>query len=437
MANLPVRSMCNLKEFIAEDRGALTVFGLYLFVVMAIISGVAIDYSNLITARTQLQVTADAVAHAALYNRDKMDAADAKVEALALVEASMPAERFGLVISEDDIVFGDYDYVTDKFTADEDSRSAVLVTSSRLREKTNAVTSLMLQLVAAYDWNVGTRSIAVTFRPTCLREGFVADGVVDIQSNNGFSNGFCIHSNAYVSLNSNNTFEAGTIISMPDTGDIDLPGSGWKTNTGLKEALREGAYRMRLINNIEALIDDLRIYGSRRMPSYITSSTIEYRSAKTYSTSDFVEGRIHVLNCSSATIDATTPLSNVVIVANCPIKFANSSAIENVIVATTDTSSKSINSPQNLRVGRDDACAAGGGAQLITLGSMDFAAGLQMYGGQLIAKQDINFAANADGIMGASMIAGGSVDGTSNMQMGFCGSGMENSFEAEYFRIAR
>lgn len=68
---------------------------------------------------------------------------------------------------------------------------------------------------------------------------------------------------------------------------------------------------------------------------------------------------------------------------------------------------------------------------------MSFASGLMVFGSQLIASGDIDFAANANGIMGASMIAGGRIDGTSNMDMGFCGSGMENNYEANYFRLAR
>ena len=41
----------------------------------------------------------------------------------------------------------------------------------------------------------------------------------------------------------------------------------------------------------------------------------------------------------------------------------------------------------------------------------------------------------AEGIEGASMIAGGLISGTSNMSMGFCGKSVEG-YEAEYFRLA-
>ena len=40
--------------------------------------------------------------------------------------------------------------------------------------------------------------------------------------------------------------------------------------------------------------------------------------------------------------------------------------------------------------------------------------------------------ANADGIVGASVVAGGGISGTSNRARGFCGTGVK-----DYFRLAR
>lgn len=35
------------------------------------------------------------------------------------------------------------------------------------------------------------------------------------------------------------------------------------------------------------------------------------------------------------------------------------------------------------------------------------------------------------------MISAQWIEGTSNMEMAFCGTGMENNFEAEYFRLTQ
>jgi len=129
-------------------------------------------------------------------------------------------------------------------------------------------------------------------------------------------------------------------------------------------------------------------------------------------------------------------ISEVVIVTTCEVSLANNLVVYDANIATTNTSAKSINSPSGLVVGQDDGSADVGGAQLLTLGGMNFAADLHVFGSQLIAVGDIEFAANANGVEGASMIAGGMLSGTSNMTMGFCGSGMEDNFEASYFRLA-
>jgi len=108
-----------------------------------------------------------------------------------------------------------------------------------------------------------------------------------------------------------------------------------------------------------------------------------------------------------------------------------------VVIVNESTSAKSFNAASGIQIGRDDNCAEGGGAQLVTRGGIDIPAQLKMFGGQMIAAQDVAFTAEADGIQGASIISGGRIDGTANSVMGFCaGEGMEDNFEAEYFRLA-
>ena len=78
----------------------------------------------------------------------------------------------------------------------------------------------------------------------------LAEDVVEIQSNNSYFNGFCIHSNSWVEVNNNNFFEPGTIVSMPDMDDLVVPNDGLdeEKNEGLVDALREGKYRICLVN---------------------------------------------------------------------------------------------------------------------------------------------------------------------------------------------
>ncbi len=428
--------------FLGEETGAMTVFGIFVFMVMAVLSAVAVDVANLMAARNQLQVAADVAGHSALYYRDiepGLTTTEVKLKAIETAQYGMPSATFGEVLEETDITFGDWDHEAQTFTQDDASRNAVMVTTSRLAAKSNSVGSLLFNFVGVSDFDIVTPAVFTTYRPMCFREGFVADGVVDLQSNNGYANGFCIHSNDHVEMNSNNTFEAGTVVSMPDENSIVLPQSGFETNAGLEAALRSGYYRLRIINRIDDIIDAMRDGDLEYLPDYINSYTAVTLSKKTLTEADLLPGKRYIWNCSglgNPTINSTTKIENVVIVADCAIKFGGGTVLENVRIATTSTSSKSINSPASLQIGLDDNCAEGGDVQIVTKGGMEFAADLMLYGSQLIAERDIEFTANADGIEGASMVAGGTISGTSNMTMGFCGTGMTNNFEAEYFRLA-
>lgn len=421
------------------DDGGITAFGLFFMIISIMLGGLAIDISNVMTARTRLQVAADAAAHAALVARETRSASEAKAIGIKVAKLNMPSDFFGDVLVSSDIEFGVWDVNSQDFIPDGNSRSAVYVSPRQTKDTGNAIPTYILKLVGLNEWNLRVRSIFATYHPTCFREGFVAQSVVDLQSNNSYSNGFCIHSNTYVSLNSNNYFEPGTIVSMPNSEDIDLPNSGFKTNDGLSEALRSGSYHIKILTRIDDIIAGLQERDPFYLPPYLKSTqTVTLNPLKAIDGTMLESGKIHKLTCNdgkSATISAGTTMNQVVIVTNCIVKFGQGVVLQDTIIATTSQDSKSMNAASSLQVGKDDQCSPGGGAQLVTMGGLYFPADLKVYGGQLLAKGNIQFAANADGVEGASFVSGGQISGTSNMAMGFCGAGMENNFHAEYFRM--
>ena len=422
----------------SED-GAMTVFSVFCFITALMVGGLAVDVTNVMMERTRLQVAADAGAHAALLARDKMTESAAKTEGVRVANLNMPKTLYGDILTTSEISFGNWNPANASFTAVAGSRNAVLVQPKRNPATQNAVATYVLKIVGFNEWSLKVDSIFTTYRPTCLREGFVAEGVVDLQSNNSYSNGFCIHSNTYVSLNSNNYFAPGTVVSMPDTSDIQLPNSGYKTNTGLSSALRSGSFYIRIVPRIIEIIAGLNANESRYVPGYITSNlvvTLDPKQAITQAM--LVPGRMHNMTCANsnaANVSNGVTFQNIVLRTNCVIKFGQGVILQNTVIATSSTDAKSLNAASGLQVGTNDNCAVGGGAQLVTMGGMAFPSDLKVYGGQLLAKGDIQFAANANGIQGASFVAGGIISGTSNMSMGFCGTGMENNFEAEYFKM--
>lgn len=434
------RLAARVTGFRRDERGGMTILALYVLGGALLVSAFAIDFAYLMSARTQLQVAADSAAHAALYYRESHSPDSAKAKAVAIAAHDMPSETYGSVLRPSDVQFGIWDYATRTFTPNDHVSNAVRVRPSRAASTGNPVSTYLFRLLNHKDWDIVTEAIFVTFQPPCMTEGFVAEGIVDIQSNNGFSSGFCVHSNTYVSLNSNNTFEPGTVVSMPDLEQLDMPKSGFKTNEGLEVALRKGYYRMRVLRKLDAIYADLSSGWGRYVPDYITGmALIPLSGANTFDETSFEQGRIHRISCgdnAKISIPGDTHLKDMVIIADCAVHFGQDVLLENVVFFNTSTGPKSFYSAKGMQLGIDDNCAEGGGAQLVTRGGVEVAANLRLFGGQIIAGETIQFAANAEGIQGASLIAGGMIDGTSNMDMGFCGSGMEQNFTASYFRLA-
>ncbi len=426
-----------VRKFLRTEVGGMTAFGLVIFGAGLLMSSYAIDVSNLESQMTLLQVTADSAAHDALVTRELQTEGEAITAAVLRSEKSMPTNKYGKTLEPKNVVFGTWDKTKRVFTPVLGSRSAVQVTLRRTAVNGNPVETFLMKLVGVWHWDVVLTSTFSTYQPQCLKEGFVAEGVVDLQSNNGYFNGFCIHSNTYVSLNSNNFFEPGTVVSMPNLALLDLPTSGYKTNTGLTEALREGAINIRVLKRIQRIINEVSDPSSPYYPTFLTNPTPIALSKSTISATDLISGRIYRWSCKSGnggTIANGTLVRGVVIIADCDVKLGNGAAMEDGILLTTSTSATSINSPNGFRLGKDDQCAKGGGGRIVSMGGMKFAANLEIYGSQLLAMGNVEFAARADGIEGASIISNRMISGTSNMSMSYCNGGMDE-FTADYFQM--
>ncbi len=443
-------------RFLAREEGGITALSLQIFMAALVLGGLAVDFGNGVASKTQLQVAADSAAHAALYTRELHSAEEAKNTALQIAALNMPDAKYGSVLTAGDITFGHWNRDAQLFTVDPGSRDAVLVSTKRHANMGNGVQTYMLGLIGQNSWDVTSGSVFETYYPRCFREGFVAQDRVDMQSNGYFTQGFCIHSQSHVSVSSGNTFEPGVIVSMPDRRDIELPSSGFTSNTGLSAALRDGSYKLRILNRINDIIRGIitspfdpqvgiMAPGSSYYRSYITNAspvTVKAQGATSLDPTKFKTGRIHVMDCkndmSHKQIGAGFSLVNMVLVTDCRLQFAAGAVIENAVIITTNTDSKSFYASSDIVIGRDDNCASGGDVQMVTKGGVEFAAKVNIYGSQIIAAGDVSMTANADGIEGVALVSGGKLDVTSNGVFGFCnGAGMNNNFEAAYFRLVR
>lgn len=500
-------------RFCRDEQGSMTVWGLFIWFVSGILGAFALDVTHLMSSRTHLQVAADQAAHAAIYQRYLMDedtetVNDVKDEALALVRRTLPSGRYGITMDRDDIQFGTYNTSTRVFTADSSSMQAVRAVARFSDDRNNAAVTFLFRLLGRDGFDIAAEAVFIAEPKHCLNQGFIANGIVDIRSNNEFSNQFCIHSNEHVSVNQNNTYDPGTIVSMPDKNLLDLPGieynedgtikedsDAWDRNTGLYDALRNHSIDIdRVINRMENMMhaylgdespwremphpdiefdtpmgypDYILDYASYRDPivmSNVQSITTEeilskgITGAVTETVTEIVDGvevqtevetepanttgtgRIYYIDCkgnSGLTIDASTmPLNDVIIMTPCEINFSKNSQVHRARIVTTSTSADSISTPSGLVLGGPTACQDGG-AQLFTMGGIRIPSGLEVNGSQMMAQGDIQFAANSNGLTGASFMANGTISGTSNGRMSLCNAWIPDIFEIAYFRMVR
>lgn len=437
-----------------REEGAITVLSLQLLIASMILGGFAVDVGHGFQTYTQLQATADSAAHAALLKRNWNTADVAKAKAIEVAANMMPTSRYGDVLKAEDIVFGTWDRSTRTFTPDPTSKTAVSVSTRRYQSNNNGLSTFFLRLAGTDELNVASESVFETYYPTCFREGIVAKQRVDIQSNNLFTEKFCIHSQDHVEFNSNNRFTDGVIVSMPDKADVVVPESGWISNVGLRTALRDGSYAINIADRINKIMTGLldpnhALYGVMNANSpyyrwYITNPTavkVNAMGATKFDPGKFKTGRVHTVDCRT---DRTRKIidgnwfKQMIIVTDCLIQFDSSTQIEDAVIVNTNTLDKSFIAAANATIGKDDGCADKGDVQLLTFGDIDFSSGIYIYGSQLMAVGNISLTANADGLEGVSVIAGGTVDATANGTWGFCkGDGMGNNYDDTYYRMVR
>lgn len=439
MLPFPTSAPMPRTRFWRSEGGSGTAFSLFMMVACLALAAFAIDLQRVNSLDVQLQNVADNAAHAAIIARSTKTEAQAKAAAVSIAQSNLPVANAGTVAKTEWVEFGTWNTGSRTFTPSAGATGAVRVTLRRTAANGNPIGMLLLQIAGVSEMSMTRSAIMTGYDPDCLREGFVAQGMVDIQSNNVFKSGFCIHSNSVVKVSSGNSFEAGVKVSMPDKAQVIMPNSGFASSPGLEAALSSNRYDIRILSRIQTIIDGLKTGNAQFIPTYITSTVVQTVSPSSVRKNSFSAGRIYSVTCSGnqkMTINNDFVVKQTVVLTNCPITFANGAVVEDAVIATTNTDIKSIDGPSGIKLGKNDGCATGGGTQILTLGGMSFSSGLEVFGAQLLAAKDISFSASSLGVQGAAFVSGGTISGTSGMTMAYCGgSGMEQNFRMAYARL--
>ncbi len=457
------------RKFLDDEQGAGTIMGLLWFILLVGITGMAVDVTDGFRSQTMLQATADASALAAAI--DLPDEATVVATAVAYSDTNMATDDYGTVLLDADVDIGSWDASTHIFTVGTTLPDAVRVRTRRSIENNNPAPVNFLRIIGLMNWNVTTYAIAQRFIPDCLTDGLVARGIVDISSNNGFSNDMCVHGQQGVAMQNHNEFDTGVRVTMPDLdNDLVIPNSGMDSNPGLASALGEDILDPRMVNHIDEIVADMLTMQSYVMPDYIDTSlvstdasyalqTVEVRDEK-WNFADATAGQVYHIQCAAnknVSIPTGTVLNQVVIVADCQISVGRGVEMSDVVLASSAVApggttnngggkknsgqggagieNANINFASNVILGAADNCQPGGGVQIFSSASVHFASTTAYNGVQIVVAGDVDLGARDKGINGINVQAGGDITMTSNDAFGLCSGGAPQLFTVDYYRL--
>ena len=435
-------------RFVSDQSGGGTIMGLFWFMLMVGITGMAVDSTNGFRARTMLQATADATALAAAI--DLPNTANVMATAVTYADSNMGAEVNGTVLDTADVKIGLWDASTLTLDTGSGVPDSVMVTVRQTEANSNPVPVNFLRIIGLMNWNVQARAVAQRFTPECLKDGLIARGIVDISSNNDFVNEICIHGQQGVEMQNHNFYEWGVTVSMPNPGEqLTIPTGGMTSNPGLPEALRENILDPRMVNHIDEIMAQMLDRTSPIIPTYINTALPVLVIDEKFNLATAQPGRIYHVVCApnkNVSIPANSTVTRIVVIADCEIKINAGATVTSAVLGSRSggnpgqgqgggISNANIGVAANVQLGAPDNCAEGGGVQLYSNATIHTAASTAIDGVQMVARGDIELGARDSGINGISAQAGGNIDLTSNNAFGLCSGGAPNLFTVPYYRL--
>lgn len=207
------------RQFGTQEHGGGTMFAIYIFVTFAVLVGIMLDATNAWLNRTQLTSTADIGAHAgAVAIAEGKTEDEVKAAVTNAVENNLPRGLFGQVVdSTTDVFLVHYDPYSGAVDGTTNPNS-VAVRTQRSTDRKNAIPTYLLKFAGVSSFQTDGISLAVfDVNANCnATDGIYAKEKVTLTTQTRVGSGFCVHSEDYVWLPQQNTFEAGSYVSMPN-----------------------------------------------------------------------------------------------------------------------------------------------------------------------------------------------------------------------------
>jgi Flp pilus assembly protein TadG len=149
-----------------DERGAVFAFVALILMVLIGFSALAIDVGHLYLSRARLQSAADAAVLAAAQELPDTGSALAKLHEFA--SKNLAAERYGTVVVESDVGFGQWNAGGQSFTAGASPANAVRVTARMAEANSNPVSLFFGRALGFATVDVVVEAVATASRPVCL-----------------------------------------------------------------------------------------------------------------------------------------------------------------------------------------------------------------------------------------------------------------------------
>ena len=434
-------SIMRIRHFIRDEAGVATIWSLFWCVAMIFFAGVVIDSTDGLRHRTMLQATADSAALAgAIELPDRKSARDT---AVLYARGNMRDEAHGRVLDPMDVYIGKWDAENNELDQTSAAPDAIMVTTWRGEANVNPVPVTFLRMLGLDAFNVRAQAVAQRYIPDCLRNGLIATNEVHISSNNHFTRDICIHGERGVKIQSGNTYDPGVVVSMYDIETLQLPTSGYTSNEGLREALREAGRIPRDPNHVDEIMLSFLDPDYAGQPSYINPNNEVQIVDEKFNLDEAKPHHIYHVQCKpnkNAKIPSNAVVQHVVIIADCELHIGTDATVMNAVLGSRSggngsTDKANVKASAKVQLGAPDNCADGGGVQIYSNATIHTASSTKIDGVQMVAAGDIELGAQDYGINGISAQSGDNITLTSNNIFGLCQGGVPDHFVMWYYRL--
>ena len=358
-----------------DEHGGVSILSIFLTTAFFILGGLAIDAAQAWRVQAILQVTADAAAHGAAVRMSEPKLGETPTSvALDIVERSLAPTHLENTAAAKDVEFG---YLTSsgEFVPALTPRTAVRVTLSRSEANENPEPTFLLHLIGLHSWNIHGRAVA---RIAEKNAAHCSNPLLSVQARVQVENpilyaGICVKAAAGVTYGLSNyvmSDEAAALIDAVLDSAIGVGGA-------VSEA--DG-----LFGNSGLLGGDLTNPHSWKSPdkreliNALVNTATQEMTVSLFDPSTTTPGETYHIECTDNGVLYVPPgsiLSNIVLLSECPIKFAADVTIEASIVLgnlkVLATSDPAISVTADTDSPYSQNCAPAGGLMLLVYADLD------------------------------------------------------------------